>query len=204
MIKVVAWDFDGVLNRSWAEGAETWARDFEALTTRSLQSYYEAVFANDFHRILTGREDVRDRVASWVAKSGSAISADEVLDYWFGKDARLDDAMLALMSRLDDRGVRQVIATNNEARRTAFIGQALGFSSRVETIFASGHIGAMKPHSAFFDHVSGALGVPPADILLVDDREPNVIAAQKCGWQGFHFTDATRGALADYISARLT
>ena len=204
MIKVIAWDFDGVLNRSWADGAHAWQRDFERDLGASLQSFHEAVFADGFHRIITGAEDVRERVASWVAKSQSTASADEVLDYWFAKDARADDEMLALMQRLDDRGVRQVIATNNEARRTAFIRDQMGFGARVETIFASGHIGAMKPDSAFFDHVSGALGVPPADILLVDDREPNVIAAQKSGWHGFHFTDATRGALADYISARLT
>jgi putative hydrolase of the HAD superfamily len=201
MIKVVAWDFDGVLNRSWAEGADTWSRDFQRATGQSLQSYYEHVFAESFHRVITGHEDVRDRVTNWVNKTGAAMSAEEILAWWFAKDARPDHETLALMTDLTARGVRQVIATNNEARRTRYITEDMGFGARVERVFASGHIGVMKPDAAFFAHITDALAIAPADILLIDDREANVLAARKCGWHAFHFTKETRQTLPNVLSA---
>jgi putative hydrolase of the HAD superfamily len=196
VFKVVAWDFDGVLNRSWAEGAETWARDFEAVTGASLQSYYEHVFADGFHRIIAGREDVLDRVSGWVAKVDARMDAEDLLAWWFAKDARPDPETLALMDQLAARGVRQMIATNNEARRTAFIRDEMGFGARVETIFASGHMGVMKPDLAYFAHITDTLAVPPSDLILIDDRAANVEAAFKAGWQAFHFSDETRGMLS--------
>ena len=196
MIKVVAWDFDGVLNRSWAEGADTWARDFQLETGHSLQSYYEHVFAESFHRVITGGEDVRDRVTSWIDRVGAPVTADALLAWWFAKDARPDLETMELMAELHSRGIRQVIATNNEPRRTAFIRDVMGFGEQVEAIFASGDIGVMKPDPAYFAHIVDALKVQPADMLLIDDREANVEAAIKGGWHGFHFTNETRGQLA--------
>ena len=53
-----------------------------------------------------------------------------------------------------------------------------------------------KPDPAFFDRIATLLALPPETLLLVDDTEKNVTAARALGWQGFHFTDATRGDLA--------
>jgi putative hydrolase of the HAD superfamily len=57
----------------------------------------------------------------------------------------------------------------------------LGFSCRI------GHI---KPEPAAFDWCIRALGVEPATILFVDDREENIRAARACGMQGHLFIDA--------------
>jgi putative hydrolase of the HAD superfamily len=57
----------------------------------------------------------------------------------------------------------------------------LGFSCRI------GHV---KPEPAAFDWCIRALGIEPARILFVDDREENVRAARACGMQGHLFTDA--------------
>jgi len=201
MIKVVAWDFDGVLNRSWADGAFVWQNDFARDIGHSLQSYHEHVFAEDFHRVITGREDVRVRIQRWVDHVRATKTPDEILAYWFAKDARPDPETVALMNELSAKGVRQVIATNNEQHRTRYIAEDMGFGARVERVFASGHIGISKPDPGFFEHVAQELAVPPADILLIDDRENNIRAARKSGWQGFHFTDETRGTLRRYLSA---
>ena len=51
-------------------------------------------------------------------------------------------------------------------------------------------IGHVKPEPAAFDWCIRILGVEPARILFVDDREENVRAARACGMQGHLFTDA--------------
>lgn len=54
----------------------------------------------------------------------------------------------------------------------------------------------MKPEPAYFAHITDTLAVQPTDLILIDDREPNVVAALKAGREAFHFTDGTRGSLA--------
>ena len=188
-MKVVAWDFDGVLNRTIVDGRFIWADSFEADTGQSRAVFEAHVFGRDLEEILTGREDLRDRVASWAATVGYEPGADALLEYWFAKDTHPDARMIGLMDRLNDKGIHQVIATNNEARRADYIENEMGYGVRVERIFASGRIGAAKPSAGFFNAVTDALDVLPSDILLIDDLAKNVEAASDLGWQAFHFTD---------------
>ncbi|WP_254695409.1 HAD-IA family hydrolase [Oceanicola sp. D3] len=53
---------------------------------------------------------------------------------------------------------------------------------------------------AGFREVIEGLGLPPESCLFVDDTAENVQAARALGWQSFHFTPETRGALAGVIS----
>ena len=193
---VVAWDFDGVLNRNVRDGRFLWTERFEEDTGQDLATFRSHVFERDFHAVLTGREDLRDRVASWAEAVGHAPGPDALIDYWFTNDLHLDPEIAALTQRLADRGVRQVVATNNEPRRTAFLEREAGLAPAIERVLASGHLGASKPDPAFFDALARALDVPPGTILLVDDLAANVEAALAAGLGAFHLTDATRRDLA--------
>ncbi len=55
------------------------------------------------------------------------------------------------------------------------------FSSRVQLL---------KPDHAIFVHAAEAFGRRPADLLFLDDHEPNIVAAREAGWQAVHFVDA--------------
>ncbi len=194
-VRAVVWDFDGVLNRNVVDGRFIWADTFEADTGHSLDGFMAAVFP-EFERVMTGREDVRDRVASWCEEVGYKPGPDAILAYWFERDALPDPLVVPLMDRLADVGLRQVIATNNEARRAAYIAGEMGFGDRVEAIFSSGRIGHAKPAVRFFVHVMDALGLRSEELLLIDDSRANVAAAQALGWRTIHFTEAVRPNLA--------
>ena len=116
-----------------------------------------------------------------------------VLDYWLAKDANADKQVLGW---LDACKVPGVIATNNETHRADFIWHRMGFSQRLDHIFASGRMGVKKPDSGFFAQIEAWSGLPPADILLIDDAEKNIAAAAARGWQVFHFIDDTRARVA--------
>jgi len=194
-IKVIAWDFDGVLTRNIVDGRFIWADNFEADTGQSREVFEDFIFGRDLEAILTGRQDLRDRVAAWAKSVGYAPGADALLEYWFKKDAALDPMTLGLMDRIAQKGLRQVLTTNNENRRAAYIENTLGFSNRVEHIFASGRMGVAKPDVEYFKTVSATLKVGANEILLIDDLAENIIAAKAYGWQTMHFTDETRNTL---------
>ena len=68
-------------------------------------------------------------------------------------------------------------------RRHAFVGWF------ADGIF-SGHVGMAKPERAIYELAARRFGVAPADLVFLDDHEPNVEAARAAGWRALHFVDA--------------
>lgn len=198
-VSVIAWDYDGVLNRNTIGRHFIWVDDFERDLGHPPGPFIETVFGGDLEALLTGRVDLRDKVQTWVEQVGYAHDADHLLNYWFNADVRPCPVMHDHVDRLSSHGIRQVMVTNNEARRAAFIEHELGFGDRLEHIFAAGKLGLAKPDARFYEAVSETLNVNPDEILIVDDFEENVEAAIDCGWQGIHFTPEVREVIGELL-----
>jgi len=190
---LVAWDFDGVLNRNIVDGAFLWHRDFERDFGVSARDFQTFVFRSGrFDDVLVGRRDILDLLAEWAEAHGASHAPETVLDYWLERDAQPDAEVLGWVQA---SGLRSVIATNNEARRADHIWTRLGYSQHMEAIFAAGPMGTRKPLPDFFAAIETWSGLSPDAILLVDDAEENIAAAHRRGWRAFHFTDETRHRL---------
>lgn len=61
-----------------------------------------------------------------------------------------------------------------------------------DRIFTSGHAGMRKPDRRFYEYVLRHIECRPADVIFVDDKEKNVLAAQELGIQSLVF-DQTSG-----------
>lgn len=196
-MKLIAWDFDGVLNKGHQGGFHEWQSSFEADLGVSASIFTEFMFGSGaFAEVLTGKRDLLDLLAAWKSAHAVPHEVDVVLDYWLTKDANPDEEVLAW---LDACGIPGVIATNNEQHRARFMWEKMGFHSRMRHIFASGPLGVKKPDAAFFAAIEAWSGLAPRDILLIDDAEKNIQAAAARGWQVFHFTDATRDLLPEVL-----
>jgi len=194
-VQVVAWDFDGVLNRNIQDGVFAWSRQFEQDLGLSLKSFSSYLFSGRFQKAMVGQACLVELVTDWAEANDAAGRATEILDYWFTRDALPDERTLGLFEPLKAQGLRHVMATNNEIHRTAFIEGAMGFAGRVERIFAAGRMGIAKPDSEYFAHIERELDVAPEALLLVDDMEENVLAARSRGWQAFHFHEGAHDLL---------
>lgn len=173
-----------------------WSRNFERDLGLSLQSFSQHLFGGRFQKAMVGEACLIDIVTEWTSVNGAHGRTHEILDYWFSRDALPDPDTLAMVSALKARGVRNVMATNNEAQRTNYIESAMGFDAHVERIFAAGRMKIAKPDTAYFAHIEDELQAAPASILLVDDMHENILAARRRGWQAFHFTEGAHDALA--------
>lgn len=194
--KIIAWDFDGVLNRNIVDGAFLWKANFDQDIGASVEDFSQFVFRSGrFSDVLIGKRDIKDLVSEWVNAANCEKSAEEVLDYWFAKDALPDEETLKLLERSRDLGWINVIATNNEARRVAYIEHQMGFGDKIESVFAAGPMGCKKPDPIFFKTIEVALDALPRDLTLIDDKEENVIAAQSLGWSGVYFRDGDHAGL---------
>lgn len=196
-VKLIAWDFDGVLNANIQGGRLLWHRQFEADLKAPIDDFVAYVFSSGrFSQALIGQTDIEDILNSWIVHANLDLTASQLLDYWFLHDHFPDDDMIELVT---DISVRQVIATNNEPRRAKYIWKDSGWADRVERMFASGEIGLAKPDRKFFDHISQTVELDPSLMLLIDDTQKNVIAAKNAGWQAVHFTPATRAGLCERL-----
>lgn len=96
----------------------------------------------------------------------------------------------ALVERLDARGVPLFAITNFGAEFWA------GFrpQERIFDIFGdivvSGEEKLAKPDPAIFALAERRFGHPGRAMLFIDDNARNIAAADSCGWQVHHFTDA--------------
>lgn len=196
-LRLVAWDFDGVLNRNTIGGTLAWHRDFKADLGADLEGFKVYLFRSGrFDAVLRGARDLRELIAAWIEEEAADLTPEKVLDYWFTKDDLPDDEMLALAETLP---CRQIIATNNEPRRAAHIRETAGWGARVDRVFASGEMGVAKPDPAFFARIEDWAGLAPEEILLVDDVAENTRAAEARGWRVFHFTDDSRDGLREIL-----
>ncbi len=201
-VRCIAWDFDGVLNRNVVNGHFVW-QDGLADFGISQKMFENFMFSDGFWPIMRGQEDLLDRVQGFLKHAGVNRDGKEMLDFWFAADARPCLDMMALMDRVNTAGLRQVIATNNEHRRSSYIENEMGFSTRVEKLFSSGRMGVAKPDAEYFRAIEKELGLSGAEILFVDDYAENIDAAQSCGWQVHHFPEDGHGDLRDRLSAIL-
>lgn len=59
-----------------------------------------------------------------------------------------------------------------------------------DVIVDSSEVGATKPDPQIYEIAQAKAGCPPGEILLIDDSQPNIIAAGKQGWNILSFDDA--------------
>jgi FMN phosphatase YigB (HAD superfamily)/DNA-binding Xre family transcriptional regulator len=58
-----------------------------------------------------------------------------------------------------------------------------------DAIIDSSVVGAIKPEREIYEYAARKAGVEPHEILLVDDDRPNLMAAERMGWQVLWFDD---------------
>lgn len=185
-VRCIAWDFDGVLNRNVINGRFIW-QDGLAELGISQQQFEEFMFRDGFWPIMRGQEDLLHRLQRFREHAGFAVEAQAILDYWFSADAHPCGQMLDMMDRANAAGLRQIIATNNEHRRSSYIENEMGYGDRIEMLYSSGRMGVAKPDAAYFRAIEADTGLAPHEIFFVDDYQENIDAAAACGWQVHHF-----------------
>lgn len=195
-VKYVVWDFDGVINKGIVDGRFIWSDSFENDIGLPLATFTDFIFSAEFDRVICGQKDLLDHLGQWADLVGYKDGPQKLLDYWLAHDNLPDDQIVDLMDEVSQHGVKNVIATNNEAHRTAYIENQMGFKDKVVAVFSSGHLKCSKPDHRFFNSVAIALGTPEHDLILIDDHLPNIESASVLGWQAHHFTNA------DYESLR--
>jgi putative hydrolase of the HAD superfamily len=132
---------------------------------------------------------------------------DELWDH-FGRPQSwcvFDDVTVAL-ERSAAAGVRIAIASNFDGRLRQVARGLPELARLLDTIVISSEAGFRKPHRDFYVAACQKLGLPPEHVISVgDDRENDVLGAQRAGLRAFLLDRAAResddpNAFRDLIS----
>jgi putative hydrolase of the HAD superfamily len=96
----------------------------------------------------------------------------------------------ATLAALHDAGVRVAILSN-APHPLARASRAADWGRWVDDWFFSAELGLAKPDAAIYAAVTSALGVPGDRVVFFDDRQVNVDAALRAGWDAYLWTSAT-------------
>jgi putative hydrolase of the HAD superfamily len=129
---------------------------------------------------------------AWPAATVAELVAADVASW-----SHVDPAMVAWAGALGRAGVATALLSNAPPELAAFIVERFAWVAGLDGRTFSCDLGAVKPEPAIYASCLAAIGVDPADTLLVDDRAANVAGAVEFGMRGHVFT--TRAALADAL-----
>jgi putative hydrolase of the HAD superfamily len=189
--KVLMLDVDGVLVTGRPKDGRHFADDLEVDLGVSRERLQAEFFVPHWEAIVTGRAALMDRLAPVLARIAPALPVQQLVDYWFENDSRIEPEVLAAVRHYRMVGRKVFLATNQEHLRARYLMDTLGLAADVDGIFYSAALGDRKPGAAFFRLAARGAGVSPGDIAFVDDSLVNVDAARKAGWRALHWAGGT-------------
>ncbi len=182
---VLALDTDGVVSLAQPGSAQPWYATLQADWGFDHEEMARDFFQRDFMEVLRGRLDLHVALQAWLETKGLADRLEELVAYWFTKDAVIDHGVLEQADAWRQRtGGRCFAATNQEHHRIAYLRDEVGLGRHFDEMIYSAALGVCKPDRVFFTNAQARMGVTVAQsILFVDDRAENVDGARAAGWR---------------------
>lgn len=181
-IQAILFDADGVIQRSAPRRRAAW----QELLGREedIDDFIAAVFEIE-RPALNGSSDFISALASLLTARCAQGTLDDALAAWTMIEP--DEAMIQLVRTLQRSGVQCSLATNQEPHRASYMSGQLGYNGLFDHEFYSCRMGVAKPEHAYFAYIVDRLGLPPADVLFLDDNEANVYSARHVGLNAVQF-----------------
>jgi len=106
------------------------------------------------------------------------------IEMWLG----LNDPMLAWVERLRATGYTLGLLSNLHQTFANHLREHAAWLRHFHVPVFSAEVGRVKPEPEIYRHLLEKLGTPAKQTLFIDDRQPNIDAAQREGMQALVFT----------------
>jgi putative hydrolase of the HAD superfamily len=185
-IKAVILDYGQVLVRCPT------VREFERMA-----GMFNVPFAS-FHKLWEGSRDIYDRgdvtaEEYWLqlaARTNSTLIPEQIetlrqveIEIW----CHTDPEMLDWLSRMHAAGIKTALLSNMPLDLMRYVLANFRWMEKFDFRTFSADVRLIKPDPAIFEHTLRGLGVAASEAVFVDDREPNIKAADALGIHGILF-----------------
>lgn len=196
MVKSLLLDVDGVI----ANGeifSQQLAKDYN-ISPETVTPF----FKGEFQKCVVGEKDLKEAVGPYLKEWGWEKSTEDLLDYWFKAEHKIDEPLIEYVKSLQKRGIKCYLATNQEKYRAEYMLAKMGFKDIFDGFFFSSLIGHKKPNKEFFDHILEKLApIKANEILFWDNTLTHIEGARVTGLQAEQYTtfDAFVKKMEDYL-----
>lgn len=160
MIKVIAFDFVGVLVREQDVGLSFIEDKIERLFGKN---------SSDIEFLNQAREYVADR-NTLIEMTKSIIDRIYI---------NRDNNIISILQEKYPE-IKIVIATNHVSYVRKYIDKHFE-TDKLSNIFISAEINKVKPDADFYQHILDNMDIKPSELLFLDDNEENIIGANELG-----------------------
>jgi putative hydrolase of the HAD superfamily len=179
MIKSILFDADGVIVQREMYFSQRFSEEFGVPLKRILP-----FFKQEYQRCIVGEADIKVELKKYVKEWGWEKSVDDLLDYWFLHERKIDEQMLEEIKVLRSSGVKCYLHTNNEKYRSEHLFEKVGLKKHFDGVFSSADLGFKKPQQEFWSAMYNYLDKPDKhNVLVWDNEEENVQSAKNFGFK---------------------
>ena len=128
-----------------------------------------------------GEADLKELLKERASKWGWKKSIDELLDYWFKAEHKIDQELLKIVKQLKQQKIVCAVVTNQEKYRAEYIINKMGFGGLFDFVFPSSSVGFKKPQPEFFQHVLSKVDCNGGEVVYFDDSPGFLEGARSLG-----------------------
>lgn len=217
-MKAVVFDLDNTLFDHTASATNAvlgWVPELGGTPSDALVAEWFVIEDHNFGQFLAGavtfQEQRRGRMRDFLPLLGHPVPAgDEELDQIFAgflehyqsSWAAYPDARPALEVARSN-GWRVGVLTNGSTTQQNAKLSAIGLADLIDVVCTSESLGVSKPNPQAYLQTCRALGVEPADTVMIGDNlELDVLAARQAGLTAHHLDRAAGISLLDLLKSR--
>jgi FMN phosphatase YigB (HAD superfamily) len=184
---IICLDLGGVVIRhcrSWQEGCAAAGVRFDPESSPD-HPLHAAARQDLVHRLTCGALDADGFVRALSGLTqGRTSEADvrRVHEHWITGEY---EGVGELIEELNAAGVRTSCLSNTDAVHWAWMHRHSPAFRSIRVRHASHLLGMAKPDPRIFDAFAERVGARAADIVLLDDLQPNIDAARAAGWRAY-------------------
>ena len=184
MIEFVYFDLGNVLlSFDPALACANLSKRFNVTVDQARESVYESGLQTRFEHGSVTSEQFADAIRRQLGKAESAMPTELIMDAISDMFTPIE-SMLDVMQSVRDNGHRVGLLSNTchahweWVRRQDYAVMRFYFDATI----LSFEVGSMKPDHGIYEAAERAAGVPPNQILFLDDKDENVAAAITRQW----------------------
>ena len=181
-IRLVIFDCDGVLIDSEVLSARILIEEVAALGVTLTTAYVRDNFLG--RSFPTVAQVIRERFALVLPPTFEARYRARLLEQ-FETDLRTTPGILTLLPRI---GCLKCVATSSSPPRVAQSLAISGLNRHFSDVFTASLVKTGKPAPDLFLYAAQAMGVDPANCLVIEDSRPGIAAAHAAGMQVLLYT----------------
>ncbi len=188
-IKAIIFDFGGVLV-DWSP--HNLYKDYFS-STEEIDAFLEEI---DFYT-WNAEQDRGRPFAEGVAEISAkfphhAEMIKAYADNWIDSITGETPDVVALFRRLKAKGYPVYGLSNWSAETFPLIADEFSFFDDLDEVVLSGEVNMVKPEPEIYELLLSRIPERADECLFIDDSLPNIVAAQKLGFQTFHFKSAEK------------